>query len=45
MNERSQMQGGVKLDFAERDKCNPVLPRLSLARNREKPVTSLSGTE
>jgi hypothetical protein len=34
-----------KLDFAERDKCRPVLRRLSLARNLEKPVMSLYGTE
>jgi hypothetical protein len=30
-----------KMDFAERDKCRPVLPRLSLARNLEKLVISL----
>jgi hypothetical protein len=38
MNRRSQMQGGKKLDFAERDKCKPVLLRLSLAGNLEKPL-------
>ncbi len=26
------------VEFAERDKCKPVLPRLSLARNLEKQV-------
>jgi hypothetical protein len=35
----------VKLDFAERDKCKPVLVRLSLAGNLEKPFKSLYGTE
>jgi hypothetical protein len=30
MNGRSQMQGVKKKDFAERDKCKPVLLRLSL---------------
>jgi hypothetical protein len=45
MNGRSQMQGGKKLDFAERDKCKPVLLRLSLAGNLEKPLMSLYGTE
>jgi hypothetical protein len=29
--------GRQKLDFAERDKCKPVLLRLSLTRNLEKP--------
>ncbi len=37
--------GWSKLDFAERDKCKPVLSRLSLARNLEKPVLSLYGAE
>jgi hypothetical protein len=39
--------GWSKLDLAERDKCKPVLPRLSLARTRnlEKPVMSLYGAE
>jgi hypothetical protein len=32
-------------DFAERDKCKPVLPRLSLAGNLEKPLMSLYRTE
>ncbi len=45
MNGRSQMQGGRKLYFAERDKCKPVLLRLSLAGNLEKPLMSLHGTE
>jgi hypothetical protein len=36
MNGRSQMQGGKKLDIAERDKCKPVLLKLSLAGNLEK---------
>jgi hypothetical protein len=39
------MQGGEKLDFAERDKCGPVLLRPSLARKQAKPVMSLYGTE
>ncbi len=42
MNGRSQMQGG---DFAERDKCKPVLLRLSLAGNLDKPLMYLFGTE
>jgi hypothetical protein len=33
------------VDFAERDKCKPVLLRLSLAGNLEKPHLSLYGTE
>jgi hypothetical protein len=37
--------GRYKLDFAERDKCKPVLLRLSLAGNLEKPLRSLYGTE
>jgi hypothetical protein len=44
MNRRSQMQG-VKLDFAERDKCKPVLLRLLWAVHLEKPRMSLYGTE
>jgi hypothetical protein len=32
-------------DLAERDKFKPVLPRLSLAENLEKPLVSLYGTE
>jgi hypothetical protein len=38
------MQGGKKLDFAEIDKCKPVLLRLLLAGNLEKPLMSLYGT-
>jgi hypothetical protein len=34
-----------ELDFAERDKCKPVLLRLSLAGNLEKPLMSLYGTK
>jgi hypothetical protein len=34
-----------KLDFAERDKCKPVLLRLALAGNLDKPLISLYGTE
>jgi hypothetical protein len=41
MNGRSQMQGGKKSDFVERDKCKPVLLRLSLAGNLEKPLLTL----
>jgi hypothetical protein len=37
--------GNLKLDFAERYKCKPVLLRLSLAGNLEKPLMSLYGTE
>jgi hypothetical protein len=37
------MKGGKKL--AERDKCKPVLLRLSLAVHLEKPHMSLYGTE
>ncbi len=33
------------MDFAGRDKCKPVLPRLSLVGNLEKPLMSLYGTE
>ncbi len=33
------------MDFAERDKCKPVLLRLSLAKNLEKPLMSLYGIE
>jgi hypothetical protein len=36
MNGRFQMQGGKKLDFAERDECKPVLLGLSLAGNLVK---------
>jgi len=43
MNGRSQMKGG-KNDFVERDKCKPVVLRLSLAGNLEKPLMSLCGT-
>ncbi len=28
------------MNFAERDKCEPILPRLSLAGNLEKPLMS-----
>jgi hypothetical protein len=35
----------IKLDFAKRDKCKPVLLRLSLAGNLQKPLMSLYGTE
>jgi hypothetical protein len=35
----------VKTEFAERDKCKPVVLRPSLARNLEKPLMSLFGTE
>jgi hypothetical protein len=42
---RAQMQEGKKLDFAEGDKWKPVLLRLSLAGNLEKPLKSLYGTE
>jgi hypothetical protein len=45
MNGISQMQGGKKLDFAKRDKYKPILLRLSLAENLEKPLMSLYGTE
>jgi hypothetical protein len=33
------------LDFADRDKCKPVLLRLSLAGNLEIALMSLYGTE
>ncbi len=33
------------MNFSERDKCKPVLQRLSLAGNLEKPPMSLYGTE
>ncbi len=41
------MQGGKKMDFAERNKCKPVLLRLSLDGNLEtpNPLISLYGTE
>ncbi len=46
MNGRSLMQGGKNWNFAERDKCKPVLPRLSWAENLEKPpCPSMGGTE
>jgi hypothetical protein len=45
MNRRSQMQGGKKLDFVERNESKPVLLRLSLAGNLEKPLLSLYGTK
>jgi hypothetical protein len=38
MNGRSQMQGGKKCFFAERDECKAVLLGLSLAGNLEKPL-------
>jgi hypothetical protein len=37
--------GRKKPDFAERDKCKPVLLRLSLAENLEKTLLSLYRTE
>jgi hypothetical protein len=37
--------GRLKLDFAERYKCTPVLLRLSLAGNQEKPILPLYGNE
>jgi hypothetical protein len=37
--------GRLKPDFAERDKCKPVLLRLSLAGKLEKPLLSLYGAE
>ncbi len=37
--------GWSKLDFSERDLCNPFLLRLSLAGNLEKPLMPLYGTE
>jgi hypothetical protein len=44
MNGRYQMQrGAYKLDFAERDKSKPVLLRLSLAGNLEKPLCPCMG--
>jgi hypothetical protein len=39
------MQGGKKLDFSEIDKGKPVLLKLSLAGNLEKPLMSLYGNE
>jgi hypothetical protein len=36
LNQRYSTLGWSKLDFAERDKCKPVLPRLSIAGNLEK---------
>jgi hypothetical protein len=45
MNGRSKMQG-VKNWMLPKDKCKPVLLRLSLAGNLEKPLfMSLYGTE
>jgi hypothetical protein len=44
MNGRSQMQGGKKW-ISEIDKFKPVLLRLSLAGNLEKPLMPLYGTE
>ncbi len=40
----SSNAGWSKVDFAQRDKCKPVLLRLSLARNLEKSVMSLFWT-
>jgi hypothetical protein len=37
--------GRKELDFVERDKCKPVLLRLSLAGNLEKPLMYLYGAE
>jgi hypothetical protein len=37
--------GRYKLDIAERNKFKPVLLRLSLVINLEKPLMSLYGTE
>jgi len=45
MNGRSQMQGGKNLIFPQRDKCKPVLLRLSLGGTQEKPLMSLYGAE
>jgi hypothetical protein len=44
MSGRSQMQGG-KNWILPRDQGKPVLPRLSLAGNLDKPLMSLYGTE
>jgi hypothetical protein len=46
MNGRSPMHGGKNwiLPKEERDKCKPVLLRLSLSGNLEKPLMSLYGT-
>jgi len=41
----SSNAGWSKLDFAQRDKCKPVLLRLSLARNLEKSVPLLDRME
>jgi hypothetical protein len=35
--------GRKKLDFTQKDKCKPVLLRLSWAGNLEKPLMSLYG--
>ncbi len=40
----SSNAGWSKLDFFQRDKCKPVILRLSLARNLEKSVMSLFWT-
>jgi hypothetical protein len=45
MNRRSQMQGGKNWILSKEIKCKPVLLRLSLAGNMEKPLMSLYGTE
>jgi hypothetical protein len=47
LNEKSVAMdlGWSKLDFAERDKCKPVLLILSLAGDLVKPLLSLYGTE
>jgi hypothetical protein len=46
MNGRSQMQGGKNcMDFPERYQCKPVLLRLSLVGNLEKPLFPLYETE
>jgi hypothetical protein len=39
------MQGGKNRIFRKRNECKPVLLRLSLAGNLEKPLMSLYGTE
>jgi hypothetical protein len=44
-HEQEISYAGYKLDFAERDECEPVFLRLSLAGNLEKPLMSLYGTE
>jgi hypothetical protein len=42
MNRRSQMQGGNNWILPKEIKCKPILLRLSLAGNLEKPLTSMS---